>query len=93
VAAGLLEEVPVQLAWGRCSGGSCGRSLSLLAAQPRPLLEPPLTRLPCPPFAAHRPRINGRSGRLMSERVEALKALQLTAHEQLFQDAQRRQQK
>jgi hypothetical protein len=29
----------------------------------------------------------------MSDRVEALKSLQLTAHEQLFQDAQRRQQK
>ena len=40
-----------------------------------------------------KPAINGRSGRLMGERYESLKAAHSSAHEQLFQDAQRRQAK
>jgi hypothetical protein len=39
------------------------------------------------------PRINARSDRLMAERTEALRARSLTAHQQLFQDAVRRQAK
>lgn len=38
-----------------------------------------------------RPRINHVSDRLMSERSETLRTLKLSAHEQLFQDAVRRQ--
>ncbi len=40
-----------------------------------------------------RPKINNRSERLMNERSETLKALNLSAHEQLYQDSVRRQQK
>jgi len=40
-----------------------------------------------------RPRINKNSSAMMSERSETLKNLNISAHEQLFQDAIRRQQK
>ena len=40
-----------------------------------------------------RPRINRTSAAMMSDRAEALKVLNVSAHEQLFQDAVRRQQK
>ncbi|GFH16201.1 PFU domain-containing protein, partial [Haematococcus lacustris] len=40
-----------------------------------------------------KPKINRHSANLMSERSEALKVLQVSAHDQLFQDAQRRQAK
>ena len=39
------------------------------------------------------PQINSRSDRLMTERTETLKNLNVTAHQQLFQDAIRRQHK
>lgn len=40
-----------------------------------------------------KPQISGRSERLMTERSQTLRSLNVSAHQQLYQDAIRRQQK
>eukprot|EP00955_Chlamydomonas_euryale_P086213 364197-Chlamydomonas_euryale.AAC.57 len=63
--------------------------LSVSTPLPQPSSPPPLQVKEC----TFRPRIDARSRALMSERDGLLRAYQITAHEQLFQDAIRRQAK
>lgn len=83
-AAGEYERNP---AWQRLSRGMRSKTLERIAEMRSAREVAEVAE------CTFRPRINTRSVGMMAERGETLRALNISHHEQLFQDAVRRQHK